>query len=464
VVKHGIAVAHRVMGALEALHVALDQLNVREVGEVLAPPGGERVQDANVIPSLEEPFREMGADQAAAAGYQDPHAARGIRADRSDRGSAGFRTLMRMTPRRLLLTILIGTLGLAVAAPVHADASAGHFTSKKSIWGPVTRNGVSQFPIYHDLGVGIWQTSLSWIAVAPTRPAHPRDPADPAYHWPAELDTAVSEARKYHIRISLLVMSTPPWANGGRPYNWVPTNISDYTDFLRAAARRYPSVKLWMIWGEPSRRPNFMPETPERQGSTTLTAKQAAAPRYYARMLDASYGALKAVRSSNLVIGGNTFTSGDITPYNWVKYMRLPNGKRPRLDLYGHNPFTGRRPGLGVFQDPQVVDISDMPRFTKFLDRTLRDAHGHPLRLFFSEFFWPTDHANGEFAFHLTKKLQASWLQSALNVVRHTPRVYTLGWFSLYDDPPQPDGRSVNRGLLTFAGKRKPAYNVFRSG
>jgi hypothetical protein len=368
---------------------------------------------------------------------------------------------MRITGRRLLLTIALCALGLAMGA-AQAAGAPGHFTSKKSIWGPVTRDGVSQFPIYHDLGVGIWQDTLSWHDVTPTRPKHPRDPADPAYHWPAQLDQAVTEARKNHIRISLLVMSTPAWANGGKPYNWVPKRIGDYTDFLHAAARRYPSVKLWMIWGEPSRQPNFMPLTPERQGSHTLTKQQAAAPRYYARMLDASYGTLKAVRRSNVVIGGNTFTSGDITPYNWVKYMKLPNGHRPRLDLYGHNPFTGRRPAFGQPQHDQVVDICDIPRFTKYLDRTLRDAHGHKLKLFFSEFFWPTDHANGEFGFHLSKKLQASWLQSAFNVVHKSPRVYTLGWFSLYDDPPQPDGHSVNRGLLTFGGKHKPAYNVFR--
>jgi hypothetical protein len=370
---------------------------------------------------------------------------------------------MRMTDRRILVAIVACALGLGTAGAAQSSAAPKrHFTSKKAIWGPVTRDGKPQFPIYHDLGAGIWEGTLNWRDTTARRPAHPRDPADPAYNWPAALDQAVSEGRKYHIRISLLVMSTPGWANGGKPYNWVPKHVSDYANFLHAAARRYPSVKLWMVWGEPTRRANFMPLTPEHQGSSTLTRKQAAAPRYYARMLDASYGALKSERRSNVVIGGNSFTSGDITPYNWVKYMKLPNGKRPRLDLYGHNPFTGRRPGLGQFQHAQVVDISDIPRFMRYLDRTLRDAHGHKLRLFFSEFFWPTDHANGEFAFHLSKKLQASWLQSAFNLVRRVPRVYTLGWFSLYDDAPQSDGLSVNRGLLTFKGKRKPAYAVFR--
>jgi hypothetical protein len=371
---------------------------------------------------------------------------------------------MQMTRFRLLQATALCALGLATAGAAQAQAAGRHFTSKKSIWGPVIRDGQQQFPIYHDLGAGIWQTTLNWHDTAPTKPAHPTNPADPAYRWHPDLDQAVKQASKYHIRISLLVMATPPWANGAQPYNWVPTRIADYTDFLKAAARKYPSVKLWMIWGEPSRQPNFQPLTPAPPESTSLTPQQAAAPHYYARMLDASYGALKSVRGSNLVIGGNTFTAGDIGPYNWVRYLRLPNGRRPRMDLYGHNPFTSRRPSSGAYQHSNFVDISDMPKFTKFLDKNVRDAHGRPLKLFFSEFFWPTDHANGEFTFHLSQPLQASWLGSAFKLVHASKRIYTLGWYALYDDPPQPDGRSTNRGLMTFEGKRKPAYNVFRSG
>ena len=35
---------------------------------------------------------------------------------------------------------------------------------KKSIWGPIQVDGVSQFPIYSDLGVGIYQYTLNWPA------------------------------------------------------------------------------------------------------------------------------------------------------------------------------------------------------------------------------------------------------------------------------------------------------------
>ena len=56
---------------------------------------------------------------------------------------------------------------LALALPAGAEAAQ---TRKKSIWGPAEVKGVSQFPIYKDLGVGIWQNRINWSDVAPTGP------------------------------------------------------------------------------------------------------------------------------------------------------------------------------------------------------------------------------------------------------------------------------------------------------
>lgn len=366
--------------------------------------------------------------------------------------------------RRLAAVPLLVALAMLVAVGPAGASGTRHVTTKKSIWGPVTFDGKPQFPIYHDLGAGIWQRGLDWHAVATARPADATDPNDPAYAWPPDIDEAVAAAKANGIKIMLQVVYTPSWANGGKAKNWAPTSPGDLAAFMKAASRRYPSVKLWMIWGEPTRRANFMPLTPERHNSAHLTAAQARAPRLYARMLDASYGALKSISGSNRVIGGSTYTAGDITPYNWVRYMKLPNGKRPRMDLYGHNPFTGRQPKRSAPHHVSDVDFSDLPKFTSFLDSHLRDPHGHRLKLFLSEFFLPTDHRNAEFPFWVSKKLQASWLRDALSITRHWNRIYTLGWYSLYDDPPRSDGLEVNRGLITRAGRRKPAYSVFRSG
>jgi hypothetical protein len=74
------------------------------------------------------------------------------------------------------------TLAIAVTALLLIAASAtAEVTRKKAMWGPLEVNGASQFPVYADLGVGIYQSALGWADVAKQRPLNPRDPSDPAY-------------------------------------------------------------------------------------------------------------------------------------------------------------------------------------------------------------------------------------------------------------------------------------------
>ena len=56
-----------------------------------------------------------------------------------------------------------------------------------------------------------------------------------------------------------MVKRTPDWANGNRGEQWVPTRLRDYSDFLVAVARHYPTVRHWMVWGEPTRGDSFKP-------------------------------------------------------------------------------------------------------------------------------------------------------------------------------------------------------------
>lgn len=360
---------------------------------------------------------------------------------------------------------IVVALVLALAATLLAAPDADARKSrKKAMWGPAQVDGVSQFPIYRDLGVGIYQASLDWSAVAPTRPREPRDPSDPAYRWPAQVDFAVDEARRFGIKVSLVLSRSPRWANGGRPSNWVPRDRRDFADFAVAAAKRYPGVRHWMIWGEPSRRENFMPLRHERRGEK-LSRKEGEGVRRYARLLDSAYGSLKRHNPRNLIIGGNTFTTGDVSPLNWVRNLRLPNGRPPRMDLYGHNPFTARRPSFRKAPlGSGFADFSDLNRLRRWVEAHLQRSRDKSIRLFLSEFFLPTDHANHEFNFHVSRKTQASFLKSALRRTRESTWIYTLGWFSLYDDPPQADGLEVNRGLIDADGRKKPAYEVYKRG
>jgi hypothetical protein len=357
--------------------------------------------------------------------------------------------------------VVSAKLTAPAALPQVAQASGpAPQTEKKAIWGPTALNGVSQFPRYRDLGVGVYETAVNWSVTAPTRPAQPTDPGDPAYQWPPNLDQTISEAESYGMKVSVMIIGAPPWANGGRDPKWAPENPQDFADFAAAAARQYPSVHLWMIWGEPNRKPNFGPLT-AAPPKGPLNHAQARAPRRYAQILDAAYGALKGVDPANLVIGGNTFTAagpGSIHTYQWIRYMRLPGGGRPRLDMYGHNPYTFRKPNLHNSPSPRgQVDFSDLGRLAHALDRTFP---GPPLKLFLSEWGVPTDKKDAELGFKISRAGQARWIRAAFRIVRSWSRIYTLGWVHPLDRPEA----GVTQGLFDSSGNPKPGFFAFKAG
>jgi hypothetical protein len=219
-----------------------------------------------------------------------------------------------------------------------------------------------------------------------------------------------------------------------------------------------------MIWGEPSRGQNFRPFA-RQPFHTKITPGQKRVPQRYARLLDAAYGQLKAQRRSNLVIGGNTYVSGEIRPYDWVRDMKLPGGRPPRMDLYGHNPFTLRNPDLGNPPSPDdFADFSDLGRFDNAIQRSLGRPRGRTIKLWLSEFAIPTD-VDSEFNFHVSLATQARWITNAFRVARQVKDVAGLGWIHLYDEPPDPAGEAVSHaGLLTYDGTKKPGYDAFKRG
>jgi len=346
--------------------------------------------------------------------------------------------LLRSRAGRNFATVVVL---LATTFALGAQAQA----AEKAFWGPATLpDGSSAFGLYDELGIDTLQLSVVWSDVAVTRPANPRDPSDLAYHWPAEVDAAVAEAAGHGIRILLLVKATPAWANGRRSPTWTPTNPRDYADFLAAAARRYPLVRRWMIWGEPNRHDRFQPNK----------TNSALGPRAYARLLDAAYVALKSANRQNIVIGGNTWTSGTVKPPDFLRWLRLPNGRRPRLDWFGHNPFPFRFPKLantplrGGYRDMSDLDT---------LSAEARRTFGRRVPLWLSEYTIQSDRGSRVFATYVSRAAQGRYLSAGFRIADDLgPAVAGIGWLTLLDEPPAPE--SANLGLLTAALQRKPAF------
>jgi hypothetical protein len=139
--------------------------------------------------------------------------------------------------------------------------------------------------------------------------------------------------------------------------------------------------------------------------------------------------------------------------------MRLPDGRPPRLDWFGHNPFPFRPPRLadtplaGGFRD-----ISD----TDTVSDEVRRAYGRRIPLWLSEYTIQSGHGSVTFATFVSRALQARYLTRGFRIADDLgAAVAGIGWQALLDEPPAAD--SANWGLLTYALQRKDAFGAMRA-
>jgi hypothetical protein len=226
---------------------------------------------------------------------------------------------------------------------------------------------------------------------------------------------------------------------------------------MAAAVKRYPKVRRWIVFSEPTSYTNLRPQGEGGRRSPVL----------YARLLDAAYRAMHAVRRNVVVIGGNIHPAGsndDTTtaPDRFLRYMTLPNGRRPRLDLFGINPFTERRIDMAQPHRKGRIDINDLDWLLRRLD------HYWPrrrLRLFLDEFGWNTEHEAMGWLYVASRAQQAADLKRAYAAAARLGRVDTLCWYQLYDERPRRAGgmwQNWTSGLRTYGGARKPSWLAFK--
>lgn len=351
--------------------------------------------------------------------------------------------------RRLSVRLTLLVVAALLLAPTSASAT------RKAIWGPVTLpSGESAFPTYKTLGVDVFQVQLQWALVAPSRPDDATDPDDPAYRWDnGRVAEAVAAARGSGIDVALMVKNTPDWANGGRGIAWAPNRTKDYAEFVEAAARRYPSVRFWMIWGETDSRLTFNP----------LPDNSRVGPRRYAKLLDAAYVRLKRRSRRNVVIGGMTNSLGQVRNSDFVKFLRLPNGRPPRMNWWGHNPFGPAFPNLKRSPlAPGRYDFAGLDTYAKRIRATYRHYGRKAPRIWISEYTISSDRGNRAFDFFVSRKKQARSITAAYKQIdRHSGLFAGLGWFNLLDEATTVE-RGLTTGLLTYEGDRKPSFRAYQ--
>jgi hypothetical protein len=231
-------------------------------------------------------------------------------------------------PRLASLLLALTLIALVGAASADARAVPKRFFGV-TVNGPLDQPGFdldAEARRMRAAGVEAWRMEVAWDLV---------EPAPGQYEW-AGSDRRVAAAARVGIDVTALVVRSPMWASGSADAFMPPRAPRDYAAFLRALIARYgprgefwrlnPSlprrpVRNWQIWNEPNLPLYF--------------ARQPFA-KPYARLLRASYRAVKAADS------GATVVLAGFANYSWRDLAKAYTaGIRRFFDVAAIHPFSG---------------------------------------------------------------------------------------------------------------------------
>ena len=119
---------------------------------------------------------------------------------------------------------------------------------------------------------------------------------------------------------------------------------------------------------------------------------------------------------------------------SWISKLKLPNGKAPRMDFYGHDPSGSKA--------PTKASLTALSKRVAKLGKNLK-LYLSPVTL------------------NVTPAKQAAWIKAALKATKADKNVYTFGYKGLIDDSNVP---STYKGLLDIDGTKKAAFTAFKNG
>jgi hypothetical protein len=348
----------------------------------------------------------------------------------------------------------------------------GIYDEAQVLYGPVA----TTFAQLNTLHVQEVRLNLYWggrYGVARRRPVHAADPSDPAYEW-ALYDRTVNYASQYGIQILFSIYGTPSWENEGKGQNVAPKYGLDLRNFAYAAARRYsgnfpgpdgrtlPAVRDWLAWNEPNN-PIFLKPQYRRIGQTWVV--QSAVD--YAKICNAVYSGVHAtVIAHERVACGGTAPRGNNDPSSSrasvspLAFLRAAKTAGLRsFDAWGHNPYysapsdtPATKPVTAKGVPPTAVTLGNISSLISLLTSLYG---GKPVWI--TEYGYQTKPPDPVFGVSLSK--QALYLTQAFAIARANPRIQMMLWFLLRDEPNLSGWQS---GLLSYGGKKKPAFAAFQ--
>lgn len=330
----------------------------------------------------------------------------------------------------------------------------------------------------------IVRINVYWRSVATSKPANPRDPADPAYSFQT-IDNAVTNAESHGLDVLLTSFAAPDWAEGPNrpgkvdPGTWKP-NPNDYADFAHALAVRYgggfqgiPAVEYFQAWNEPNLSAYI---TPQWKGKNNQSSD------IYVGLLNAFYDEVKAVNPSAKIVTAGTAPYGDppggpkrtqpvrflqeilcLTPKN--KKGKCAKPGKAKADIFAHHPINREDPPRKKASNKGDVEIADMHELRQVINKaqkfhTIGTPGNH--ELWADEIWWQTNPPDRKEGIPLKK--HARWTAESLYLL-WKQGVSTAIFLQFRDakyTPGEPTLASYQTGVYTYDGKKKPSFDAVR--
>jgi hypothetical protein len=263
-------------------------------------------------------------------------------------------------------------------------------------------------------------------------------------------DNAVAAADLSDTR---LLFQVRPW--GGRTAPRTPSERAQFAAYAASLARRYPSVRDFVVGNEPNANRFWMPQF--GRGGRSV------APRDYLALLAATYDALKAVDTKISVIGGALAARGGDNPRSvrqthsptrFIKELgrayRRSGRARPVMDAFAHHPYGDHSSQEPEFRHPPrstTIGLGDYDKLAGLLGRAFEGTAqpGWTLPIVYDEYGIdsriPTQHRVLYSGTELpvtrpvSEELQGRYYSRALALAACQPRVDMLLIFHVRDEP-----------------------------
>jgi polysaccharide biosynthesis protein PslG len=267
------------------------------------------------------------------------------------------RSVLRRALIPLALTVVIGLAPASGAIP-SAEAAAPRFgMAAHLMWQSLAETRVD-LDRMKAAGMTYVRFDVSWKN---------SEPVKGSFRYLDKLDAVIAEVQKRGMTLTMTVIETPGWANGGRDAFTPPKYSGDYGRFVGMLAKRYAARPgmVYEIWNEPNDQHFWTP------GPNVVK---------YTQLLKTAWTFIRRADPDATVLAGSIL-------YNDIKFLHgiYANGGGSSFNGLAIHPYAlGYAPGSTA--NSYFSFKLSVPRFTKEMAN-----HGQAKPIWITEMGWSSD-------------------------------------------------------------------------